>query len=107
MSKLGELHSEEEKAQLELDKAEMEAKRIQMSIPDQLEEQSRERDEQLKKIALLAEAEVEKKIAALSEILAVETKEKLSQLVGKVEILEKAATESLREYILRGGSQSR
>ncbi|MCD4701163.1 MAG: hypothetical protein K8S24_04820 [Candidatus Aegiribacteria sp.] len=107
MSKLGELHSEEKKAQLELEKAEKEAHMIQMSIPDLLDEQNRERDEQLKEIARLAETEVEKKIAMLSESLAIETKKKLSQLAEKTEILEKAATESLRKYILRSGMQDR
>ncbi len=104
MLKLGELHREEEKAQLELEKAEKEAQKIQMSIPDLLDEQSKERDDQLKKIARLADAEVEKNIAKLSESLAIETKEKLSQLAGKIEILEKAATKSLREYILKSRS---
>ncbi len=107
MSKLGELHREEEKAQLEMEKAEKEAQRIRMSIPDLLDEQIIERDEQLKKIARLAEAEVNEKIAALSDNLAVETEEKLRQLAGKEAILEKAATKSLREYILRSGNSSR
>lgn len=104
MSKLGELHREEEKAQVELEKAEKEALRIQMSIPDQLEAQSIERADQLKKIAQIAEAEVAEKITALSESLAIETTEKLGQLAEKTDILEKAATESLREYILKFGS---
>lgn len=105
MSKLGELHREEEKAQLELEKAEKEALRIQMSIPELLDEQNFERDARLKKITQLAEAEVEEIIAALSETLAIETTEKLGQLAGKTDILEKAATESLRENILRSGGQ--
>ncbi len=107
MSKLGELRREEEIAQLELEKAEKEAQRIKMSVQDLMDEQSSERDEQLKKITLLAEVEVEKKIIELSEKLTVETKEKLSQLEEKKEVLEKAATESLKEYILRSGSQGR
>ncbi|NOQ21241.1 MAG: hypothetical protein GQ565_01150 [Candidatus Aegiribacteria sp.] len=107
MSKLGELHREERKAQQELEKAEKEAQKIRMSIPDLLHQQSVERDEQLKKITRLAEAEVEKKIIALSDKLAGETEKKLNQLAGKEEILEKAATAGLRECILSSGSEGR
>ncbi|RKZ05656.1 hypothetical protein DRQ25_15670 [Candidatus Fermentibacteria bacterium] len=107
MSKLGELHREENKAQLELEKAEREAQRIRKSIPDLLDEKSMERDDDLKEIARLAEAEVEKKVIALSDRLAGETEEKLNQLAVKKDILEKAATASLREYILSSGSSGR
>ena len=107
MSRLGELQSEEKKAQLELEKAEKEAQKIRMSIPDLLDSQNAEREEQLKKIALLAEAEVDKKIITLSDSLSGETEEKLNQLAEKKEILEKAATASLREYILSSGSSRR
>ena len=104
MSKLGELRREEEKARLELDKAEKEAQKIRMSIPDLQEEQRRERNEQLVEIARIAEAEVSKKITGISETLAAKTEEKLGRLAENEEILEKAATERLREYILKSGS---
>ena len=104
MSKLGELHREEKEAQLELEKAEKEAQKIRISILDLLAEQSAEKEKQLKKITIAAEAEVEKEILALSDSLSGETEEKLSRLAEKEEILEKAATASLREYILNSGS---
>ncbi len=47
MSKLGELHREEKKAQLEVEKAEKDAQKIRMSIPDLLAEQSIEKEMQL------------------------------------------------------------
>lgn len=107
MSKLGELHREETEAQHELEKAEKEAQKIRMSIQDLLDSQNLERDEQLKKITQLAEEEVEKKIIELSNSLRSETEKKLNRIAGKKEILESAATASLREYILSSGSSSR
>ncbi len=107
MSKLGELHREEKEAQLELEKAEKEAQKIRMSITDLLAEQSEDKEKQLKEITMAAEAEVEKKILALSDSLSGDTQEKLSRLYEKEEILEKAATASLREYILSSGSSGR
>ncbi len=107
MSKLGELHREEKKAQLEVEKAEKEAQKIRMSIPDLLAEKSIEKEKQLKKIIQVAEAEVENKITALSDSLSGETEDKLNRLTKKEEVLEKAATASLREYILSSGSSGR
>jgi len=107
MSKLGELHREEKKAQQELEKAEKEAQSIRMSISDLLDEQSLKIDDHLKEIARLDRAEVEKRIAELSDSLAVETEKKLSLLAGRTAILEKAATVSLREYILKSGGSIR
>ncbi len=107
MSKLGELHSEEKKAQLELEKAEKEAQKIRMSLPDLLAEQSVEYEKQLNKITRFAEEEVEKKILALSDSLSGETEEKLDRLAEKKNILEKAATSILRENILNSGSSRR
>jgi galactitol-specific phosphotransferase system IIB component len=107
MSKLGELHREEIEAQQELEKAEKEAQKIRMSIQDLLDSQNVEIDEQLKKITRLAEEEVEKKIIVLSNSLRGETEEKLNRIAEKKEILERAATASLREYILSSGSSSR
>ncbi len=107
MSKLGELRREEEKAQLELEKAEREAQKIGISIPGLLEEQNRERQEQLREIARQAEAEVEIEIEKLSMSLSSGTEEQLRKLAEKKEVLEKAATERLREYILKSGSESK
>jgi DNA integrity scanning protein DisA with diadenylate cyclase activity len=107
MSKLGELREEEEIAQLELEKAAKEAQKIEMSIPDLLEEQRRDKEILLKEIVKKAEAEVEKRIEELSESLLSDTEERLSMLSGKEEALEKAATENLRDYILRSEREAR
>ncbi len=107
MTRLGELHREEKEAQQELENAEKEAQRIRVSIPDLLDSQNEERDEQLNEITQIAEAEVEKKIIDLSNSLRGETEKKLKLLTGKEDILEKAATASLREYIMSSGSSGR
>lgn len=107
MSKLGELHREEKEAQLELENAEKDAQKIRVSIPDLLDSQNEERDEQLNEIIRVAEAEVEKKIIDLSNSLRGETEKKLKLLAGKEDVLEKASTESLREYIMNSGSSGR
>jgi len=107
MSKLGELRKAEENAQLELEKAGKEAQKIEMSIPDLLDEQNRDKDILLKGIVEKAEIQVEERIDVLSESLSSETEEKLRRLSTKEEILVKAATENLRNYILRSGSESR
>ena len=104
MSKLGELHSKEKKAQLELENAQKEAQKIRMSLPDLLAEQSVEKEKQLMNIIRIAEEEVDRKILLLSDSLSGETEEKLNRLAEKKDILEKAATVSLREYILSSGS---
>ena len=107
MTRLGELHREEKEAQLELENAEKEAQKIRMSIPDLLDSQNEEKDEQLNEITQVAEAEVEKKIIDLSNSLRGETEKKLKLLTGEEEILEKAATSSLREYIMSSASSVR
>ena len=107
MSKLGELHREEKEAQLVLEKAEKEAQKIRVSIPDLLNSQIEERDEQLNKITSDGQAEVDKKIIKLSNSLKGETEKMLKQLTVQEEILEKAATASLREYIMSSGSSGR
>ena len=107
MTRLGELHKEEKEAQLELENAEKEAQKIRVSIPDLLDSQNEERDEQLNEITQIAEAEVEKKIIDLSNSLRGETEKKLKLLTGEEDILEKAATASLREYIMSSGSSGR
>ncbi|RKZ11259.1 hypothetical protein DRQ25_00145 [Candidatus Fermentibacteria bacterium] len=107
MTRLGELHREEKEAQLELENAEKEAQKIRVSIPDLLDSQNEERDEQLNEITQIAEAEVDKKIIDLSNSLRGETEKKLKLLTGEEAILEKAATASLREYIMSSGSSGR
>ena len=107
MTRLGELHREEKEAQLELENAEKEAQKVRVSIPDLLNSQNEERDEQLNEIKQIAEADVEKKVIDLSNSLRDETEKKLKLLTGEEDILEKAATASLREYIMSSGSSGR
>lgn len=106
MSKLGELRVEEEKAQLELEKAEKEAQRIRMSIPDLQDEQSKEKDDQLKATIQKEQTEVERKTVELAKSLTAETEKKLQKLAESSDILEKAATEQLKEYILLSGRKT-
>ncbi|MCD4776314.1 MAG: hypothetical protein K8S15_09735 [Candidatus Aegiribacteria sp.] len=106
MSKLGELHMEEDRAQLELEKAEKEAQRIRMSIPDLQDEQSKEKDDQLKATVQKERAEVERKTDELAKSLTAETEKKLQKLAESSDILEKAATEQLKEYILISGRKT-
>ena len=106
MSKLGELRREEDKAQLELEKAEKEAQRIRMSIHDLQDEQSREKDDQLKAIVQKEQAEVERKTGELEKSLTDETEMKLKVLAENSDILEKAATKQLKEYILISGRKN-
>lgn len=105
MSKLGELRREEEKAQLELEKAEKEAQRIKMSIPDLQDEQSRGINDLLKATVQKEQAEVERKTNELAKNLTAETEKKLKILAEKSDILEEAATKQLKEYILISGSE--
>ncbi len=100
MSKLGELRIEEDKAKMELEKAEKEAQRIRLSIPELLEEESRKRETGLKEFAKKEEAQIEKRTSELTASLYDETKRKLEKLAENSGILEKAATEHLRKYIL-------
>lgn len=105
MSKLGELRREEEKAQLELEKAEKEAQRIKMSIPDLQDEQNRKISDLLKAAVQKERAEVERKTKELAENLTAETEKKLKVLAEKSDILEEAATKQLKEYIMISGSE--
>ena len=105
MSKLGELRREEEKAQLMLEKAEKEVQRIKMSIPDLREEQNRTKDDQLKTTMQKERSEVKRKTEELAKNLTAETEKKLKALDENSDILEKAATVKLKEYILISGSK--
>jgi len=105
MSKLGELRREEEKAQLELKRAEKEAQRIIMSIPDLQDEQSKGINDLLKATVQKEQAEVERKTNELAKNLTAETEKKLKVLAEKSDILEEAATKQLKEYILISGRE--
>ena len=105
MSKLGELQRAEDEARIEVEKAEKEAQRIRISISELLEEQRREKDNQLKAALAVEKEKVEKKTAELAESLTSQTAKKLAELAGKTDILEKTATEHLKKIILISGSE--
>jgi len=105
MSKLGALRKAEDEAKIEVEKAEKEAQRIRISIPELLEEQSREKENQLKAIVTMEKEKVDKKTVQLAESLTDQTQKKLEELAEKSDILEKAATEQLKNIILITGSE--
>jgi len=104
MSKLEELRIEEDRAQIELEKAEKEAQRIRLSIPELIEEESRKRENKLKEFAQREKAQIEEITSELATGLGNETEKKLKELAENSEILEKAATEYLKKYILKSGA---
>ena len=107
MSKLGELQTAEDDARIEVEKAEKEAQRIRISISELLEEQSREKDNQLKATLKMEKEKIERRTAELAESLTSQTEKELKELSQKSDILEKAATEQLKEIILTSGNESR
>jgi len=105
MSKLEELRREEDKARLEFEKAEKEAQRIRMSIPDILDEKSREKENELKEFSRLEMVKIEEKTADLAKNLSSETEKELEELSRKMDILERAAEKHLKKRILTSGSE--
>ena len=106
MTKLGQLREAEEKAQLEIEKAEKEAQKIRLSIPELKEEESRQHDLRLKEIASDEERKVEKLIEDLSRELREKGSEKLSKLAVYRTQLEEAAVNSLRDFIRNSGQRN-
>ncbi|MBN2586518.1 MAG: hypothetical protein JXA64_10985 [Candidatus Fermentibacteraceae bacterium] len=106
MTKLGQLREAEEKAQLEIDRAEKEAQRIRLSLPDLLEEKSRESRDRLVEIERSEGEKVEGRISDLSAELEKETDDRLRELSSRKEELEKVATRLLEEFILRSGKEN-
>ena len=105
MSKLGELQRAEDEAKIEVEKAEKEAQRIRISISELLQEQSLEKDNQLKATVTKEKEKVDSRTVELAESLTSQTEKELAELAEKSDILEKAATEHLKKIILISGSE--
>ncbi|OPL19692.1 MAG: hypothetical protein AVO35_01590 [Candidatus Aegiribacteria sp. MLS_C] len=105
MTKLGQLREAEEKAQQEIDRAEKEAHRIRMSIPDLMEEQTRRYRDRLEELERSGEQEVAGRIEELSRNLEKETESRLKELSSHGMDLESAAEERLRGIILDSGKK--
>ncbi|MCK4506152.1 MAG: hypothetical protein KAW14_11080 [Candidatus Aegiribacteria sp.] len=105
MAKLDTLREGEDQARQVLENAKKDARRITQSIPEMIEEMKRKEDDYLREVTSEAEAAVEKIVIQLKEKLKVKTDSKLELLAENKVNLEKAATRSLREHILRGGKE--
>ncbi len=105
MAKLDELRKGEDQARQVLENAKKDARRITQSIPAMIEEMKRKEDDYLKEIASEAEASVERIVIQLKEKLEEKTNRKLELLAEHTVNVEKVATESLCEHILRGGKK--
>jgi hypothetical protein len=105
MAKLDTLREGEDQARQVLENAKKDARRITQSIPGMIEEMKRKEDDYLREVTSEAEAAVEKIVIQLKEKLKVKTDSKLELLAENKVNLEKAATRSLREHILRGGKE--
>jgi hypothetical protein len=106
MTKLGQLREAEENARLEIEKAEKEAQRIRLSLPDLLEEKSRENRDRLSKIRIKDEEAVDREVSELAGRLEEDTEIKLRELAAKEEELHEAASARLRNFILRSGEEN-
>ncbi len=105
MAKLDILREGEKQARQVLENAKKDARRITQSIPEMIEELKRKNDDYLGKVATEAETAVDKIVIQLKEKLEGKTDRKLELLSEYTVNLEKTATESLREHILRGGKE--
>ncbi len=106
MTKLGQLRDAEERARLEIDKAEREAQRIRLSIPDLLQEESRKNTERLREIARQEEEKVSAEIEGLRKELETVSGERIEKLSRKREELAASAAGFLEDYISRGGEDA-
>lgn len=105
MAKLDTLHEGEDQARQVLENAKKDARRITQSIPEMIEEMKLKEDDYLRKAASEAEAAALKVVNQLKVKLEEKTESKLKLLAEHKANLEKAATRSLREHILRGGKE--
>ena len=106
MAELDTLREGEDQARQVLENAGKDARRITQSIPAMIEEMKRKEDDYLREVMEKAETAVEKVIVQLKEQLEEKTDGKLKILAENKVNLEKAATRSLREHILRGGKEN-
>ncbi|MCK5064456.1 MAG: hypothetical protein KAQ97_04200 [Candidatus Fermentibacteraceae bacterium] len=105
MAKLDILREGENQAIQVLENAKKDARRIIQSIPEMIEELKRKNDDHLREVASEAESAVDQIVIQLKEKLREKTERKLEVLSEYAMNLEKTATESLREHILRGGKE--
>lgn len=105
MAKLDTLREGEDQARQVLENARKDARQIKQSIPEMIEEMKRKEDDYLREAASEAEAAVKKIVVQLKEKLEEKTGGKLELLAENKANLEKAATRSLREHILKGGKE--
>lgn len=105
MTKLEELREAEEKARLRIEKAEKEAHKVRLSIPDGKEEQKGKVLDRLDEISRREEQKTEEKTSNLRESLEKTTEEKLKELSGWRDRLEKSATAELERFIARSGER--
>lgn len=106
MTKLGELREAEEKARQEVEKAEKEAQRIRMSLPDLMEEKSRENTLRIEEISAGEEEKVERVISELREDLEAETEKRMGRLASMQEDLDRAAANGLEKFIIRSAEKN-
>lgn len=99
MTKLEQLRGAEEKARLQIEKAEKEAQKVRLSIPDGKEEQKRKVHRRLNEIARKEEQNIEEKTSKLRDGLEKKTDDRLKGMEGYQARLEKSATESLARFI--------
>lgn len=103
MGKLEKIREAEKKAQLLLEKAEKEVRRIRLSIPDLLEKQDRKLEEKLEQVEEKEEKKSHESIKKLKARLERKTERNLEALEKYDHELETAATSELRSYILKSG----
>ena len=106
MTKLGQLREAEENARLEIEKAEKEAQRIKLSLPDLLEQKSRDNRDRLANIQSKDEEAVDREVSELASRLEKDTDSKLRELEAREGELLEAASARLRKFILRSGEEN-
>lgn len=105
MTKLEQLRKAEENARLQIEKAEKEAQKVRLSIPDVKEEQKGKVLDRLNEISLREEQKIEENTSKLRDRLEKATEERLKELAGGRDRLEKSATEGLARFIAKSGEQ--
>lgn len=107
MTKLEQLREAEEKAQLQIEKAEREAQRVRLSIPAGKEEQKRTVLDRLDEIEGREEKKTQEKTKRLRDRLEITTEKRLKEMAGWRDELEKSATEGLERFIEKSGERDR
>ncbi len=102
MTKLERLREAEEKARREIEKAEKEAQRIRLSLPDLYKAERRKMEKKLEEEARVIGERVEKRLEEIRRELEAEMNRRVKDLSARRESLEVAAEERLRRIILAG-----